>query len=152
MRRRILRSLVGVAIASVVMLGIPLGVAGTIALRLHAREQREHVAETVLAAIASDLEAGREVGEARLRSLLPTGFGAELVDGTGPAVRAGPGGPVDTTSDARANLLVLRVWRVDDPTTRQIRMLWFEVGGLALVVLAAAIALATVLAAQLAAQ
>ncbi|MGD9704295.1 MAG: sensor histidine kinase [Acidimicrobiia bacterium] len=141
MERRIRRSIVGVAIASIIVLGIPLGIAGTVALRLHEREQQARVEETILAAIAADLEDGTDVTEARLRALLPSGFGAQFVNGNNPAVRAGPGMPTAIEA-ARSDRLTLSVWRVDDPTRARVLMLWAFVVTLALVGLASAAALA----------
>lgn len=70
MRRRLLSSTVLIALAAVVVLGVPLGVVGGRLIRRDARAQLENEADAVVAAVERDLAAGRRPTSTQLAALL----------------------------------------------------------------------------------
>jgi signal transduction histidine kinase len=111
MRRRLLLSTTSIALAAVLLLGIPLGLIGSRLLTQSAEQRLEREADTAAARIAAARRAGRPVDAAlladladpghRLEVLLPDGRlveGGARLDGAVFRVRAG---------DARARVTIL---------------------------------------------
>ena len=89
MRRRLLASSLGIALAAVLVLGIPLGVVASHLVHQDARTRLQNEAQRVARAIDADLEAGRLPARRRLAELVPGGHAVLVVDRRGQRVRAG---------------------------------------------------------------
>lgn len=152
MRRRLLRSTLAIALVAVVVLGVPLGIVGTLLLHQRADMRLERRADAVALRIARAESAGTPLTTALVRDLLPrdqaaqiTVSGRRVVLGTAPSgdvtrVTSGDGGPL------RATLIAPSRVRADDVGT-----VWAAIAGLAILALGAAVALATVQSRRLAA-
>ncbi len=152
MRRRLLRSTLAIALVAVVVLGLPLGVVGTLLLHQRADMRLERRADAVALRIARAESAGTPLTTALVADLLPrdqavqiTVSGRRVTLGTTPTgdvtrVTSGDGGPL------RATLIAPSGVRGDD-----VGSVWAAIAGLAVVALGAAVALATVQSRRLAA-
>jgi signal transduction histidine kinase len=151
-RRRLLRSTLAIALVAIVVLGVPLGVVGTLLLHQRADMRLERRADAVALRVARAESAGTALTTALVRDLLPadeavriTVDGRRITLGTIPSgdvtrVTSGDGGPLRATLVAPAGV------RSDDVGT-----VWVAIAGLAVLALGAAVALATVQSRRLAA-
>ncbi|WP_320668653.1 sensor histidine kinase [Patulibacter defluvii] len=152
MRRRLLRSTVLIALATVLVLGVPLGLVGTALLHQRAEMRLERRADAAALRIARARARGVPPTLALVRDLLPSDAalrvrapgGRTMVLGTPPrgartAIASGDGGPLSVTLIAPASA------REDD-----VGVIWLAVAGSGLAALAAAAALAALQARRLA--
>jgi signal transduction histidine kinase len=143
-RRRVLGSILGVAVAVVVVFGVPLGIVGTRLVRDEARERLERQADSAAVVIA----AARDPLAVPAGDLAPfvsssTSVDVILPDGSrhhllGPA---GDDGDPEATSEVRPGVVVAA--RATSSTTgRRILDAWLAVGAGAVLALAVALLLA----------
>src|SRR4051794_14247269 len=78
MRRRLLVSTTSIALAAVLLLGVPLGIIGSRLLAQSAEQRLEREADTAAARIVAARRAGRTVDAALLESLAETGHRLEI--------------------------------------------------------------------------
>jgi signal transduction histidine kinase len=89
-RKRLLASSFGIALAAVLVLGIPLGVVATRLVRQDARTRLQNEAQRVARAVDRDLESRRLPTQQRLAELIPSRHTVVVSDRSGRQVRAGP--------------------------------------------------------------
>ena len=112
MRRRLVQSTLAVALLAVILLGVPLAVAGAIVQRDAARRDVQDRADNLLRATLALLERG-EAPEAKMLDRLPDGYYGEIKL-TGRAAVATPGRVADArylTGEASEDNVVVRVER-----------------------------------------
>jgi len=151
-RRRLLRSTLAIALVAVVVLGLPLGVVGTLLLHQRADMRLERRADAVALRVARAETTGTPVSTRLVADLLPADQAVQVtMDGrritlgqlpTGDVLRvtSGDGGPLRATLIAPAGV------RGDDVGT-----VWVAIAGLAVLALGSAVLLATVQSRRLAA-
>ena len=100
MRKRLLLSYVLIALAAVLVLGLPLGIVGTRLVRSDAHARLEREAASAAALVDDDLEHGRPLPRARLISLLASDHALLIVGRDGAQTVAGPL-PAGTSSRPR---------------------------------------------------
>jgi signal transduction histidine kinase len=142
-RRRLLVSTLLVAVVSVILLGIPLGVVATRLIRDESQKRLNREA----AQVAADLDTTRADGVPLSSSSLAAVAADDrytVVSVPGSTVTAGAriNGPVLKASVTGGFGDVVAVYASDRETTRQIAIVWAVVGGLAIVALGAAVGLA----------
>lgn len=146
-RRRLLGSSVLVVLTAVVLLGVPLGWAGSRLVQQSADQRLERTARSVLDAVHDRVEHHESVGGPRLAALLPPGVHVRLVSSGAPPVEAGA-----TSNDEQQTLtlpagrdgLRVTVSERDDAVRHRQGQVWLLVG----LVSALAVAAATLLAAR----
>lgn len=143
MRRRLLWSYVLIALAAVLVLGIPLGVAGTRLERndAHARLEREATAAATL--VDDDLEHGRPLPKGQLVALLASNHALLIVGRDGSRVAAGvlPRGDVMRATASTGNGGIVTALAPSDEVDERVGRVWLVVGLLALGGVAAALGL-----------
>ena len=72
MRRRLILSTALIALAAVIVLGVPLGIVDAARLRQDETSRLEHEADAVAGAIDDRLERGQDVEPALLRRFIPS--------------------------------------------------------------------------------
>ena len=122
MRRRLVQSTLAVALLAVILLGVPLAVAGAIVQRDAARRDVQDRAENLLRATTALLERG-EAPDARMLERLPDGYYGEIKL-TGQAAVSTPGRVPDArylTAEVRSDDVVVRVERPREEVDGAIR-------------------------------
>jgi signal transduction histidine kinase len=142
-RKRLLRSYVLIALAAVLVLGIPLGVVGARLERndSHTRLEREAVAAASL--VDDDLEHGRPLPRERLVSLLAPDHALLIVERDGGRIVAGalPQGDVIRATASAGNGDTITALAPSRELNEHVTRLWLVVGLLALGAVGAALGL-----------
>lgn len=146
MRKRLLLSYVLIALAAVLVLGLPLGIVGTRLVRSDAHSRLQREAASAAALVDDDLEQGRPLPRARLVSLLASDHAFLIVGRDGSHVVAGPlprGDLIKASSSAGNGGRVTAVAPADDLNERVLG-LWLVIALLALGGVGAALGLGLV--------
>jgi signal transduction histidine kinase len=152
MRRRLILSTALIALAAVIVLGVPLGAVDAARLRQNQTSRLEHEADAVAGAIDDRLERHQRVSPALLRRFIPSAHritvtthgGLRIVSGPpidGEALRAHAGAPLGGSVVAQAPIGELRA---------RIRRAWLLIAALSLGGVLTAVALAALQARRLA--
>jgi signal transduction histidine kinase len=145
-RARLLASTVGIALAAILVLGIPLGVVQAKRERSTATSRLEREADAVAAAVDDHLEAHRSLDAAALAHLVPSGHRVTIhVPGVVPTV-VGPaihGDALHVRSGATQRARVVASAPMSELSERQ-HHVWLVVGALAAAGIVAAVLLALV--------
>lgn len=154
MRRRLLASTLAIAVAGLLVLGVPLAYAVDRLLRTEAVNRLERRAETIGLALTEDLEGGtRGVTRARLASLVPPGDRVVLRLRSGKVVTVGS--PIDGVvlagEVAGPDGSTVRLEESEAPVARHVDRVLLGLEGLGIASLAVAIGLTIVQARRLAA-
>jgi signal transduction histidine kinase len=145
-RARLLASTVGIALAAILVLGIPLGVVQAKRERSTATSRLEREADTVAAAVDDRLEAHRPLDAAALAHLVASGHRVTIhVPGAGPTVvgQAIEGDALRVPSGAPQRARVVASAPMNELSDRQ-RHVWLGVGALSAAGILAAVLLALV--------
>lgn len=144
MRRRLLVSTLVVALVSVILLGIPLGIVGTKLIRGEAQTRmNREVAQIVAAIDASRNTAGPLTNEV-LRQLVPSDRYVVVRDDYGAIFSVGQpiSGHPETAVGVDANDDRVWVYASQNATDNDVATVWIGIGAFAIVALAAAVELA----------
>jgi len=90
MRRRLILSTAAIALAAVIILGVPLGLVEAARLRQDSTSRLEREADRVSAAIDDRLERGQPITPSLLRTLVPSGHSVAIVTRDGRRIGFGP--------------------------------------------------------------
>ena len=90
MRRRLILSTALIALAAVIVLGVPLGIVDAARLRQDETSRLEHEADAVAGAIDDRLERGKQVAPALLRSFIPSAHRITVRTRGGLRITSGP--------------------------------------------------------------
>ncbi|MDX6647437.1 MAG: hypothetical protein QOK40_3164 [Miltoncostaeaceae bacterium] len=142
MRARLLASSVLIALAAVIILGVPLGLVGTRLVRSDATTSLQREAQAVAGAIEDDLEVGRALPLARVRRLLSTGHTFTVTDRRGTVlVGSRPADDHMSASAAAAKGAVVSVSAPTGEVDERVAHLWLVIGLLAVGGIVAALSL-----------
>jgi len=141
-RLRLLASSVLIAIAAVIVLGVPLGLVGSRLVRNDAHTTLEREADAVAGAVEDDLEAGRAIRLARASRLVAAGHSIAITGPSGRLIAGVPTSPgmMSATSPAVRRVSVTVAAPAGEVDER-VRHLWLVIGLLAAGGIAAAVAL-----------
>jgi signal transduction histidine kinase len=139
MRRQLIATTALIALAAILVLGIPLGLVESARARGDALARLEREADDIAAAV----ETPRRVDARTLSPWLRPGHAADIIAGT-TTVRVGrmPSASILSARSGAAQGVRVVVFASAEEVTRRRRQVWLLVGGLAVVGTAAAIALA----------
>ncbi|TML05071.1 MAG: HAMP domain-containing histidine kinase [Actinobacteria bacterium] len=146
MRTRLLVSTVGIALAAVLVLGVPLGVVQARRERSTATSRLEREADAVAAAVDDRLEAHKRLDPARLRALVRRGHSVTItVPGRTATVVGSPidGSALRVPSGASQRARVIAAAPMSELSERQ-RHVWLVVSALSAAGILAAVLLALV--------
>jgi signal transduction histidine kinase len=146
-RRRIVQSTVLIAVAAVIVLGVPLGILAAHRVRADANARLEREADAVAAAVDDRLEAHRALDVRRLGVLVAGGHRVTIVPARGPRIFVGRAIPGRTTAVAAGATGKVRVV-AEAPASEvahRVRDGWLLVAALGLAGIAAAALLGFVL-------
>ncbi|HXE46324.1 MAG TPA: HAMP domain-containing sensor histidine kinase [Conexibacter sp.] len=152
MRRQLIGSTALIALAAVLVLGVPLGIVESKRARGEATGRLEREADALAAAVDDRLEVGRPLDPARLDRLLAAEHWARVTDRRGRVTTVGDpraGSALSVRSGARAEARVV-VSAPAGELAERVRHIWLLVALLALGGTAAAVALAALQARRLA--
>jgi signal transduction histidine kinase len=153
MRQRMLRSAITVSLAAVLVLGIPLGVAGTRLIRTDARQSLEHDADNIASTVEDNFEHGQKLTRSILSRAAPAGQRVIVAGQDGSIITVGAviKGPIlEARSHVAKNAGVLVQTSARNVNAR-IKRLWLLVGTLAVGGVGAGVALALLQAKRLSA-
>lgn len=152
MRRRLIGSTTLIALAAVLVLGVPLGIVQAKRARGEETARLEREADAIAAAVDDRLEAGRAVDSAALGTLLAAGHWARVTDRRGRVTTVGEprsGAHLSVRTGLRSVARVV-VAAPSDELSERVRNIWLLVALLALGGTGAAAALAAMQARRLA--
>src|SRR4051794_2597018 len=143
MRRRLLVSTTSIALAAVLLLGIPLGIIGSRLLTQSVEQRLEREADTAAARIVAARRAGRPVDAALLDSLAETGHRLEVRLADGRLVSGGSRLDGEAVTRVRAGDARAQVTVVAPANERDERVggVWLAVLVLSIAAVAAAVGL-----------
>lgn len=151
MRRRLIVSTGLIALAAVLILGIPLGIVETKRTRSDAAARLEREADAVAAAVDDEVEAGRPVTTASIRRLVRPGHAVEVLAPDGRRTVAGTRAAGDVLTERSGAAQAARV-TASEPRAevdRRVRSVWGLVAALGIGGVAAATGLAALQARRL---
>jgi signal transduction histidine kinase len=151
-RRRLVTSTAAIALASVIVLGVPLGLVEAARVRADAIARLEREADAVASAIDDRIEAHRPLSPSSLARFVRPGHRVVIVTRTGRRITVGEPVPGEVTrvhSGTSQSATVVAEAPASDASDRVARA-WLLIAGLALGGVAAAVALAYVQARRLA--
>jgi signal transduction histidine kinase len=153
-RRRLLVSTVLIALAAVLLLGVPLGVVGGRLLAESARSRLEREADRSAARLAQLRDAGRPIDAAALRAVAAPGHGLDVRLADGRVVVGGERIPATqgfrVAADGSAGFRSVFVVAPREERTERLGTVWLAVALLSFVAVVAAVVLALVQARRLA--
>lgn len=142
MRRRLLASYVFIALAAVLVLGVPLGVVGARLVRSNAADRVERQAVAVAALVDDRLEAGRAIPEGSVAAVIGPDRAAIIREESGRTFFVGrtpPGSLIRETSPAGSTATVTVIASTDEADERvravYLAVVLLSLGGLATAVL-----------------
>jgi signal transduction histidine kinase len=152
MRKRLLISTIAVALVSVVLLGIPLGIVATRLIHAEAQKRINREALQIASAIDTSRNTSGPITESILDQLAPNDRYVVVRDADGTTLRAGKPirGPIERGTMVDANNDVVTVEAAGKATNDELTTVWIGVVGLAVIALGAAVELARVQARRLA--
>lgn len=152
MRRRLVTSTAVIALASVLVLGIPLGLVEAARVRSDAVARLEREADTVAGAIDDRLEAHQPLVPSALARYVRSGHRVVITPAHGPRVTVGPalGGDVTRVRSGSPRGATVVAEAPGSEVSDRVLRAWLLIAGLALAGVGAAIALALVQARRLA--
>jgi signal transduction histidine kinase len=148
-----LRSAIAISLAAVLVLGIPLAVAGTRLIHADARQGLEHDADNIASTVEDNFEHGRVLTSSILANVTPVGQHVIVVGRDGSVLTAGPktsGPKLEVRSDAAKDAVVY-VQTSAAGVDARVRRLWLLVAALAAGGVAAGVTLALLQARRLSA-
>ncbi|UGS36983.1 ATP-binding protein [Capillimicrobium parvum] len=153
MRRRLVLSTALIAVAAVLLLGVPLGVVGTQLLRQSANQRLEREADRAATRLAAERAAGRRIDAALLAEVAAPGHRLEVTLRNGRVVSGGDridDGGFRVPADGNAGFRRVVAVAPGDESTERVGTVWLAVGLLSLLAVVAAVVLALVQARRLA--
>jgi len=146
MRRRLVTSTAAIALASVLVLGIPLGLVEAARVRSDAESRLEREADAVASAIDDRLEAGQPVQAASLRRFVRSGHRVVISTRAGQHVSVGASlrGEITRVRSGSSQNATVIAEAPESETTDRVDHAWLLILALALGGVASAVALALV--------